>query len=85
MIPARITLKALKNVAVSITIILIFFVSTPKAFASSSPKLRAFKYFDKNIKISIPKTKGIDKFQTTFGVLKAKLPISQYVIAGTAS
>ena len=57
MIPARITLKALKNVAVSITIILIFFVSTPKAFASSSPKLRAFKYFDKNISNQYPSRK----------------------------
>ena len=76
-IPASITLKALINVATTITMIFTFSVSTPNAFASSSPKLRAFKYFEKKSKIKIPQSMGMLKFQTMVEVLKDKLPISQ--------
>ena len=60
-IPAIITLKALIKCGCYNYNDFNFFVSTPKALASFHLDLKAFKYFEKKIKIKIPKNIGIDK------------------------
>lgn len=84
MIPAIVTLSALTKVATRMMKILTRAVFTPRLFASSSPRLSAFRYLPLSASSKMPAHIGRIEIWMKLLDAKPRLPIKKYLIAGSA-
>ena len=85
MMHAIVTLSALMKVATRMMKILTRATFTPRLFASSSPRLSAFRYLPLSTSSKTPTHIGRIEISMKLLDAKPRLPIKKYVIAGSAS